>query len=106
MGFTPILIELFTVKPRVNIEFHYNYDSEVKLITAIKTPCDCTRVYVDRATNSIVVDYTPYDVPIHLIRQGKTYYNTVKIIEISYTNTSDAALKQNVVFTARVGTYK
>lgn len=100
--FNPVIVELHNQKVNREIQFHYHYGDEVKLITSITSPCGCTRVTNDSEFRNIVVNYTPQDIPIHIIKQGRNFYDTVKIITITYLNTSDAELVQKLVFTAKI----
>lgn len=100
--FSPLLIELGELKPKKEIEFHFNYDDEVKLITSILSPCGCTRVTNDIPNRSIIVNFTPEDVPLHIRAQGRNWYDTAKVLKIEYLNTSNAELKQQLVFTAKI----
>jgi len=102
--FTPAFKDFGTItqgsKNTVNIDF----DSSVKMITRLTTPCGCIVAKVDTVNRQIVVTYTPKDVPLHLVKIGKNFYEPILPIEIEYDSKDGTSSKQTVNIIAKVTT--
>lgn len=51
----------------------------------ILTQCNCTLAEWDPKTKTLTVEYTPNEVPIHLIQAKKYHYNALKTVTVNYT---------------------
>lgn len=83
----------------VTLEYPYE---DIRLVTRITSPCDCTDVKNDWKNNKVVVKYKPKDVPEHLKAIGKYSYSVNKVIEVAYTNTSGQDCTQKLILKATI----
>lgn len=83
----------------VRMEFPYE---DIKIITRMESPCECTTPVDKRKESKVTILYTPKRVPVHLIQQGQREYSTQKVIKIYYLDKDDNQQFENLTFTATI----
>ena len=88
-------IDLGTIleKVTVTVGFEALRDLEIKNVQA---SCECSKPLYDSKNKRVLVNYTPYGVPVHLKHQG--YYNSTQTITVNYKDGTTDSLS----FTAKV----
>lgn len=81
------------------LEFPYD---NIKVITRMESPCDCSIPSDIRTQNKVVVRYTPKKVPQHLVAEGKNFYKTEKNILVTYLDSNETQRTETLTFTATI----
>lgn len=88
-------IDLGTIvqKNTVTVGFEALRDLEIE---SVQASCGCSKPLYDSKNRRVLVNYTPFEVPIHLRYQG--YYNPTQTITVYYKDGTTDSLS----FTAKV----
>lgn len=102
--FSPTFKNLETIVQGSENIIEITYSGNVKMITRLTTPCGCMQGRIDTVNKKIVLTYTPKNVPIHLVKENKNFYEAAFAIEVEYDSTDGTSSKQTIIVTARVVT--
>lgn len=95
-------IDLGEINVGQNLVFGFPWDDTVKFPSHIDFPCDCATVYPDLAKKEVMVNYTPKPIPIHLVQQGKTFYEVIKTITVKCAMVDGTEQETKLIFTAKI----
>lgn len=95
-------IELGEVFVGEKIILDYPYSEDVILISRIESPCDCTIVNNEPSKGLIRAEFIPKPVPMQLLANGETQYQSDKTITVMYDTTTESGLTQTLTFHAIV----
>lgn len=99
--FTVTKKELGTLKVGREVTIEYPY-TDIKVITSMQSPCDCSVPHDIRTNHKVVVKYTPKPIPQHLKLEGKKSYIVQKTITVNFLDNNKVNRIQNLIFTATI----
>lgn len=99
--FTITKKELGTLKVGKEVSVEYPY-TDIKIITRMESPCDCSVPHDIRTNNKVIIKYTPKPIPQHLKLEGKKSYKVEKTITVNFLDSNKVNRIQNLVFTATI----
>lgn len=97
----PIFIEI-NAKVGVKETLIFSYDEDTSVVTKVEVPCICSAAKFNNKEKQVIIEYTPQDIPKHLLQDGKDSYSTTKSIKVWYTDKDDSQHEQTLLFTANV----
>lgn len=92
-------LDLGSIRQGQSLDFNFVYTGELEILSATPSCSSCTVVKAFDSVNKVLpVVYKAGAFPQHLILEGKSYYDSTKIIHVTYTN----GQKEDLYFKVRV----
>lgn len=106
MGFLNKKVDLGGIRVGSQHTVVFRFDDEIKKLNKIETSCGCTLVDYIAGSKEIKIMYKAQEMPIHLIKENKKFYQTTKAITVFFEELAAPGTESTEVLTFSANVFR